>query len=114
MPRSLVQPSKFEGRGAITEEAVVRGRKYSCVLICRRTGNGLAGAIFFDVDDAVKCPSCCGAAIRTLTKMRRPSLPRASLARTYGERVMKICEDVIEKQGAARANPRLVVAGGTG
>jgi glycosyltransferase involved in cell wall biosynthesis len=103
---AVVQPSKFEGRGAITEEACLVGTQLLCSDLPAHRELDLPGAIFFDVDDAAK-----------LSELLRRSYPHSDkdataiaaeslrLARTYGERVMKICENVIEKPGAAAREP---------
>jgi glycosyltransferase involved in cell wall biosynthesis len=100
---AVVQPSRFEGRGAITEEAVVLGAQLLCSSLPAHRELNLPGAIFFDMDDA-----------SALADLMQRDYPRAAktadaivaeshaLARDYGERMMRVCEEVLRRRRASR------------
>ncbi|MDT7542562.1 MAG: hypothetical protein QOE33_2466 [Acidobacteriota bacterium] len=97
---AVVQPSRFEGRGAITEEACLLGTQLLCSDLPAHRELDLPGAIFFDADD-----------VDELARLMRRDYPRASrksereiadesarLARDYGERMASICEQVVHRR----------------
>ncbi|HXM47114.1 MAG TPA: glycosyltransferase [Pyrinomonadaceae bacterium] len=98
---AVIQPSKFEGRGAITEETCLVGTQLLCSDLPSHREMNLPGAIFFDVED-----------VENLAELLSRQYPQVSIepedivaesrlrGRDYGERMMEICQRVV-----ASANP---------
>lgn len=92
---AVIQPSRFEGRGAITEETSLLGTQLLCSNLPVHRELDLVDAIFFGVDD-----------YEQLAELLQRSYPRTTSepaelvkeserrARAYGQRLMEIIEDV--------------------
>ncbi len=95
---AVIQPSRFEGRGAITEEACLLGTQLLCSDLPTHRELDLPNTIFFDPDDE-----------EFLAELLRRSYPHsmrdaegiaadsARLAKAYGENLIKIFERVIAR-----------------
>lgn len=98
---AVVQPSRFEGRGAITEEATLLGTQLLCTSLPAHRELNLPGAIFFDPDDA---DTLADLLTRDYTRSPKDSAAIAAesdaLARDYGERMYRICEEVVGRRAA--------------
>jgi glycosyltransferase involved in cell wall biosynthesis len=97
---AVVQPSKFEGRGAITEETCLLGTQLLCSDLPSHRELNLPGAIFFDVDGVNELAELME---RNYTHSSKTSEAIAAesqtLARSYGDELMKIIESVMQKLG---------------
>lgn len=92
---AVIQPSRFEGRGAITEETSLLGTQLLCSDLPVHRELDLVDPIFFDVNDYER-----------LAELLRRNYPRIKSepariveeserrARAYGQRLMEIIEDV--------------------
>ena len=99
---AVIQPSKFEGRGAITEETCLVGTQLLCSDLPSHHEMNLPGAIFFDVED-----------VENLAELLQRQYPRVPMERSeivaesqrrglkYGEDIMAICRRVVENQSLA-------------
>ncbi|HVF50861.1 MAG TPA: glycosyltransferase [Pyrinomonadaceae bacterium] len=94
---AVVQPSKFEGRGAITEEACLLGTQLLCSDLPTHRELDLPGAIFFDVDAVGELAELLE---RDYTHIDRDAHAVAAesrrLSRLYGERLLKVFESVLQ------------------
>ncbi|HEX8161034.1 MAG TPA: glycosyltransferase [Pyrinomonadaceae bacterium] len=92
---AVVQPSKFEGRGAIAEEASVLGTQLLCSSLPVHRELNLPGALFFPVDDADALAALLERDFRRPVRdAREVAAESLRLAREYGERLLAICERV--------------------
>jgi glycosyltransferase involved in cell wall biosynthesis len=99
---AVIQPSKFEGRGAITEETCLVGTQLLCSDLPSHRELNLPGAIFFDVE-----------AVENLAELLQREYPHLSIEPAeivaesrrrgikYGEDLMAICRRVVENQPRA-------------
>lgn len=97
---AVIQPSKFEGRGAINEEASVLGTQLLCSDLPVHRELNLPNAIFFDPED-----------VEGLADLMQRNYPHStkdagtiaaeseSSARTYGQNVMNIFAAVARANG---------------
>jgi glycosyltransferase involved in cell wall biosynthesis len=108
---AVIQPSKFEGRGAITEETCLLGTQLLCSDLPSHRELDLPDAIFFDTDDA---PRLAELMRRTYPRSTRDSASVAqesmTLARDYGERLLTIFDNVLEGRHAPAASEQINVA----
>lgn len=93
---AVVQPSRFEGRGAIVEEATVLGTQLLCSDLPVHRELDAPGAIFFNTEDDETL-----AALLERTYARRPksdaeiAAESRRLALDYGRRFLSVCEQVV-------------------
>lgn len=93
---AVIQPSKFEGRGAIVEEASLLGAPLLCSDLPVHRELHAPGALFFSVDG-----------VEELAELMKQEYARSGkddqtiaeesrrLARAYGEQLMTVCERVL-------------------
>jgi glycosyltransferase involved in cell wall biosynthesis len=95
---AVIQPSRFEGRGAITEETCMLGTQLLCSELPSHREMNLPGAIFFDVDDTGKL-----AELLQRSYPHVPIAPQEIFAESqrrgiqYGEHLMAICRQVVDR-----------------
>ncbi|HEX8475889.1 MAG TPA: glycosyltransferase family 1 protein [Pyrinomonadaceae bacterium] len=96
---AVVQPSLFEGRGAIGEEATVLGTQLLCSDIPVHRELNVPGALFFPTDGATELAALME---RRYTRSNRDAAEIADesrrLALAYGERLLEIFEKVSGKK----------------
>jgi glycosyltransferase involved in cell wall biosynthesis len=99
---AVIQPSRFEGRGAIGEEAAVLGTQLLCSDLPVHRELDIPGAIFFDVDDVEGMASLMRREFHKQQK-RNSDIIADSQQRTriYGER---LCE-ILNRVAANGVNP---------
>jgi glycosyltransferase involved in cell wall biosynthesis len=91
---AVIQPSRFEGRGAIAEEATLLGTPLLLSDLPVHRELRVAGALFFDVDDA----EALAALLESLPPRRAPRPAREvareslRLTREYGESLLEACK----------------------
>ncbi|MCA1630583.1 MAG: glycosyltransferase, partial [Acidobacteria bacterium] len=96
---AVVQPSRFEGRGAITEETSLLGTQLLCSDLRAQRELNLPGAIFFDVDDVAGLADLLRRDYPHEQKGERDIADESlRLSRDYGARMMEICEGVLRKR----------------
>jgi glycosyltransferase involved in cell wall biosynthesis len=93
--QAAIQPSRFEGRGAIGEEATLLGTQLLCSDLPVHRELSLPGALFFSVDGVEELAELI---MRSYPVSSRPNeeVIRESrrLANVYGKQFMEICEQV--------------------
>jgi len=93
---AVIHPSKFEGRGAIVEEATVLGAPLLCSDLPVHRELHAPGALFFRPDSVEELVTLMRKEYKPSSK-GAPTIIEESqrLARTYGEQLMAVCERVL-------------------
>lgn len=94
---AVIQPSKFEGRGAITEETCLLGTKLLCSDLPVHRELDLPGAVFFEPDDVEKVAELLQCdyphSDKDSSSIVDESLRRA---REYGKALFRICQSIVQ------------------
>jgi glycosyltransferase involved in cell wall biosynthesis len=110
---AVVQPSRFEGRGAITEEACLLGTQLLCSDLPAHRELDLPGAIFFDTEGVSEVADLLGRDYPRARKTAREIADEsARRARDYGGRMMRVCEEVVLRRRRRIANANAAAAAG--
>lgn len=95
---AVIQPSRFEGRGAIAEETSLLGTQLLCSDLPVHRELDLADTIFFGVDDHERLAELLQRSYpRTKSETTQIVEQSQSRAHAYGQRLMEIVEDVLGK-----------------
>ncbi len=99
---AVVHPSKFEGRGAIVEEATVLGAPLLCSDLPVHRELHAPGALFFRPDSVEELVALMKREYEPSTK-DAPTIAAESqrLAEAYGEQLMAVCKRVLERRQVA-------------
>jgi glycosyltransferase involved in cell wall biosynthesis len=101
---AVVQPSRFEGRGAIVEEATVLGAQLLCSDLPVHRELDAPGAIFFNADDEERLAELLEQTYARSSKSDgEVAAESRRLAHDYGQRFLGVCERVL---AARRTNAR--------
>lgn len=93
---AVIHPSKFEGRGAIVEEATVLGAPLLCSDLPVHHELNAPEALFFPPDSVEELVALMKRQYKPSTKDAQTILAESRhLARTYGDQLMAVCERVL-------------------
>jgi glycosyltransferase involved in cell wall biosynthesis len=96
---AVIHPSKFEGRGAIVEEATLLGAPLLCSDLPVHRELHAPGALFFPPDSVEDLVNLMKRDYKSSTKNAETIVAESKqLARTYGDQLMAICERVLGKR----------------
>lgn len=93
---AVIQPSSFEGRGAIVEETEVLGAQLLCTDLPVHRELDAPRAIFFPIDGMEELAALLERRYARSTRTNEEiSAECARLARDYGERLLKVCQKTL-------------------
>lgn len=93
---AVIHPSKFEGRGAIVEEATLLGAPLLCSDLPVHRELHAPGALFFSPDSVEDLVALMKREYKASTKDAETIIAESQqLARTYGDQLMAVCERVL-------------------
>jgi len=96
---AIIQPSKFEGRGAIVEEATLLGAQLLCSDLPVHRELHAPEALFFSPDDVAELADLLNREYKPSTKDAQTITDESKrLARAYGEELMAVCKRVLERR----------------
>lgn len=96
---AVIHPSKFEGRGAIVEEATLLGAPLLCSDLPVHRELQAPGALFFQPDSVEELAALMRREYQSSAKNAETITAESKrLARTYGEQLMAVCKHVLERR----------------
>jgi glycosyltransferase involved in cell wall biosynthesis len=99
---AIIHPSKFEGRGAIVEEATLLGAPLLCSDLPVHRELHAPEALFFQPDGVEELAALMNREYQSSAKNPETIAAESQrLARTYGEQLMSVCKHVVERRQTA-------------
>jgi glycosyltransferase involved in cell wall biosynthesis len=96
---AVIHPSKFEGRGAIVEEATVLGAPLMCSDLPVHRELDAPGALFFHPDSLEELVALMKNEYQPSTRDAQSiAVESQRLARIYGQQLMAVCNRVLERR----------------
>jgi glycosyltransferase involved in cell wall biosynthesis len=96
---AVIHPSKFEGRGAIVEEATVLGAPLLCSDLPVHRELHAPEALFFSPESVDELVALMKRKFKPSTKETQTIMEESQrLARTYGDQLMAACEQVLDRR----------------
>jgi glycosyltransferase involved in cell wall biosynthesis len=96
---AVIHPSKFEGRGAIVEEATVLGAPLLCSDLPVHRELHAPEALFFSPESVDELVALMKRKFKPSTKETQTIMDESQgLARTYGDQLMAACEQVLDRR----------------
>jgi glycosyltransferase involved in cell wall biosynthesis len=98
---AVIQPSKFEGRGAIVEETTIVGTPLLCSDLPVHRELHAPGALFFQPDGVDELAALMKRDFSSSAKSAEAIVDESQrLARTYGQQILAVCKHVLERRQA--------------